>query len=112
MSATNRNEYQGYLLSGKDGRRLGLTTLDTFMCLLSINIGSLNFLERYEPVKACNGIELSLPLPCDLYLPHSYVTVRHIVFLGSHNECEATGRSFHIIQSTFLYRMSSKNLRW
>jgi len=43
--ASNRNEYQDYLLGGKGGRCLGIDNLPTFMYRLSRNSGSLNLLE-------------------------------------------------------------------
>jgi len=36
--------------------------LITFMCLLPRNFGSLNLLEPYDPLQACNGIAFPLPL--------------------------------------------------
>jgi hypothetical protein len=39
-SACNRNEYQEYFLGGKGGRSVGLTTLPTYICRLSWNLGT------------------------------------------------------------------------
>jgi hypothetical protein len=53
-SASDRNEYQEYLLEVK---RLvhRADNLATFMCRLSRNSGSLNLLEPSGPVQACIG---------------------------------------------------------
>ena len=55
-SASNRNGYQGYLLRGKGGRCLGLTTLSP---------SSADYLEIWEPqppgtLRTCPGIPLPL----------------------------------------------------
>jgi hypothetical protein len=47
---------------GKGGRCVGLTTLPLYV-LIVFKSGSLNLLEPYEPVLACNGTALPLPLP-------------------------------------------------
>jgi len=39
-SARIINEYQEYFLGIKDGRYAGLTTLTTFKCQLSLNLGA------------------------------------------------------------------------
>jgi hypothetical protein len=39
-SVSNRNVYQEYFLGGKGGRCVGLTTLTTYMCRLSSNLGA------------------------------------------------------------------------
>jgi hypothetical protein len=52
---SNRNEYQGYLVRKADN-------LATFMCQLSRNPGSLNFLEPKGPVQTCIGIVLPIHL--------------------------------------------------
>jgi len=51
-SASNRNEYQEYILGGKDGRYIGLTTLPPSCA---------NCLEIWEPqppgtLRACPGL--------------------------------------------------------
>jgi len=53
-SVSNRNEYQEYLLGGKGGRSLGLTTL---------SLSCANYLEVWEPklpetVRDCPGFPL------------------------------------------------------
>jgi len=59
-SAFNRNEYQGVFPGGKDSRCVGLTTLPIHVPTV-LKSGSLNFLEPFGPVQACNGIVLLLP---------------------------------------------------
>ena len=61
-----RNEYQEYFLGGKGGRCVRLTTYHHPVS--SQNLGSLNFLEPFGPVQACNGTALPLPLYCGLVL--------------------------------------------
>jgi len=60
-SASNRNEYQEYFLGGKGGRCVRLTNLPT-SCAVVMKSGNLNFLEHSEPLQACNGTDLPLPL--------------------------------------------------
>ena len=48
---------------GQGGRRVGLTTLPP-SCAVVMKPGSLNLLEAYGPVQACNGIALPLLLSC------------------------------------------------
>ena len=55
-SASDRNEYQEYLLVGKGGRCLGLTLPPS--CADFLKCWSLNLLEPSWPVQACNGIAL------------------------------------------------------
>jgi len=61
-SDSNRNEYQEYLLGGKGGRRVGMTTLPP-SCADCLEIwGS----QPPGSLRACpgfNGIALPLPLP-------------------------------------------------
>jgi len=61
-SAYNRSEYQEYLLGGKGGQCVRLTTLPP-SCAVVTKYGSLNFLEPSGPLQACNGNSLPLPLP-------------------------------------------------
>jgi hypothetical protein len=56
----NKNEYQKYILGGKGGRFVGLTTLPPY-CAVVKKSGNLNFLESSGPLQACNGIALPLP---------------------------------------------------
>jgi hypothetical protein len=72
-SASNRNDYQGYFLKGRGVKTAGARANNRtiFICLLSGNPGSLNFVEAQGPVQACNGI--SLHLPSELYLSSSAV---------------------------------------
>ena len=49
-SAANRNEYQEYFLGGKDGRRIGLTTL-LFLCTDSLEIGNRNHMDTSGSVQ-------------------------------------------------------------
>ena len=56
-SASNRNEYQEYLLGGKCCRCVRLTTLPPF-CAVIMKFGSLNLLEHSGPPHACNGTAL------------------------------------------------------
>ena len=51
--------YQGYLLKGKCGRCIGLTTLPP-SCAVVMKSGNLNFLETSGPLQACNGATLPL----------------------------------------------------
>ena len=60
-SASNRNEYQGYLL-GDIRPVLRADNLTTFMCRLSWNSGSPDLLEPSGPVQACLCFALSLIL--------------------------------------------------
>ena len=53
-SASNRNEYHEYFLGGKGGRCLRLTTSPQ-SCAVVMKSRSLNFLEPYGPVQACDG---------------------------------------------------------
>jgi len=57
----NKSEYHGYILGVKAVPRAD--NLTAFMCLLSRNCGSLNFLERQGPVQAVCG----LPSTCYIY---------------------------------------------
>ena len=57
-SASNRNEYQEYLLGGKDGRCLRLTTLPV-SCAVVMKSGNLKFLELSGPLQASNGTDLA-----------------------------------------------------
>ena len=61
-SASNRNEYQEHFLGVKSSRCVRLTTLPP-SCAVVTKSGSLNFLEPSGPVQACNGTDLTLPLP-------------------------------------------------
>jgi hypothetical protein len=63
-SASDRNKYKEFL-GGKGGRCVGLITLPR-PCADVLKSGSLNLLEPYGPVQACNGIALPLPLPCQV----------------------------------------------
>jgi len=63
-SASNRNEYQQYLLWGKGGRYERLTTLQP-SCAVVTKSGKLHFLEDSEPLQACNATDLPLPLHCN-----------------------------------------------
>jgi hypothetical protein len=56
---SNRNEYQEYFVGGKDSRCVGLTTLTTFMCRLSWNLGAST---------SWNPQRLSRPVQGSLYL--------------------------------------------
>ena len=58
-SASNRNEYQEYLLGVKSGQCVGLTTSPPSCAV--VTKGNLNFLEPSGPVQACNGTALPLP---------------------------------------------------
>jgi hypothetical protein len=58
-SASNRNEYQEYLLGGKRGWCIGLTTLPP-SCADCHETGSLKLLEPSLPVQAYTGITLPL----------------------------------------------------
>jgi hypothetical protein len=60
-SASNRNEYREYLLGGKCGRCVRLTTLPP-SCAVVKKSGNLNFLEPSGPPQACNGTALPLLL--------------------------------------------------
>jgi len=53
-SASNRNEYQEYLLRAKSGRCVRLTTLPQ-SCAVVTKSGNLNFLEPSGHVQACDG---------------------------------------------------------
>jgi hypothetical protein len=76
-SASNRNEYQKYFLGGRGGWCVRLTTLPP-SCAVVTKSGSLNFLEHFGPVQACNGT--TLPLPFTPYLLHfSYINQYHII---------------------------------
>jgi len=59
-SASNRNEYQEYFLVGKGGRCVGLTTLPIHVPNV-LKSESLNLLESWGTVQACNGSALPLP---------------------------------------------------
>jgi len=69
-SARNRNEYQEYILGGKGGRCVGLTTLPPSCAdfVKSGNLdfpeGNLDFPEPSGPVEACNATALPF-LPLD-----------------------------------------------
>ena len=54
-SASNRNEYQGYLLGGKGGRCVGLTTLPP-SCADCLEICESQSPEPSGPLQAFNGI--------------------------------------------------------
>jgi len=56
-SASNRNEYQEFLLGGKGGRCVGLTTLPSHVPIV-MKSRSLNLLEPSRPVQVRNGIAL------------------------------------------------------
>ena len=58
-SASNRNEYQEYLLGGKGGRCVRLTTLPP-SCAVVIKCRNLNFLEPSGQLRACNGADVPL----------------------------------------------------
>ena len=51
--SSNKNDYQGYLLGGKGGRCVGVTTSPPLHVYR--NSGILNFLEPSGSVQACNG---------------------------------------------------------
>jgi hypothetical protein len=58
-SASNTNEYQKYLLEGKDGRCVGLTTLPPSRvdCLKILGAST-----SCSPVQACTGTALPLSI--------------------------------------------------
>jgi hypothetical protein len=56
-SVCNRNEYQVYLLGGKGGRCVRLTTLPP-SCAVVTKSGNPNFLEPSGPLRVCNGAAL------------------------------------------------------
>ena len=60
-SATNRNEYQRYLLEGKGGRCVGLQPYRIHVTIISKS-ASLNLLEPSGPAQACTGIAFPLLL--------------------------------------------------
>ena len=60
-SASNRNEYQEYILGVKAAGAYGSQTCH-LQVLIVLKSGSLNLLEPSGPVQACNGIALPLPL--------------------------------------------------
>ena len=70
-SASNRNEYQEYLLGAKGGRCIRLTTLPT-SCAVAIKSGNLKFLEPSGPLRACNGT--ALPLLFTKYLSGNQIS--------------------------------------
>jgi len=53
----NRNEYQEYLLRGKGGWFVGLTTFPIHAPNV-LKSGSLSILEPSGPIQTCNGIAL------------------------------------------------------
>jgi hypothetical protein len=55
---SNRNVYQEYFLGGKGGWCIGPTTLTTFICQMSRNLGASTIPEPSGLVQACNGITL------------------------------------------------------
>ena len=79
-SASNRNEYQEYLVGGKGGRCVRLTT-SLPSCAVVMESGNLNLLEVSRPVQACNGT--ALPLLLQTYIRplyfHKILIVRNIV---------------------------------
>ena len=82
-SASNRNEYQEYFLGGKDGWRVGLTTLP---------LSCANCLEIWElqlpgTLRACQGLQWDCFTVCNrkpLYpVPYKYKISVVIIFLAS-----------------------------
>jgi hypothetical protein len=59
-SASNRNEYQVYILGVKAAGAYGWQPYHLLVPTV-LKSGSLNHLETSGPVKACNGIALRLP---------------------------------------------------
>jgi hypothetical protein len=57
-SACDTLEHQGYLLGGKGGQCVGLTTLPPSYADCLRNYGSISLLEPSKPVQACNVIAL------------------------------------------------------
>jgi len=62
-SASNRNEYQEYLMGVKSGRCVRLATLPP-SCAVVTKSESLNFLEPFGSVQACNGTDLPFYITC------------------------------------------------
>jgi len=58
-SASNRNEYQEYILGVNSGRCIRLKTLPP-SCAFVTKSGNLNFLEPSGPVQTCNGTAFPL----------------------------------------------------
>jgi len=58
-STSKRNEYQEYFLGGKGGRCLRVTTY-RHTVPLSLNLGTLTFLEPSGPIQACKMTALTL----------------------------------------------------
>ena len=87
-SASNRIEYQGYLLGGKGGWCLRLTTLP-FHVPIVLKSGSFNLLEPSGPVQTCNGIALPLPKALTYFFPlflrYLLYCEMHLIFRLSHD---------------------------
>jgi hypothetical protein len=81
LSAYKRNEYQEYLLSGKSGRRLGLTTLPpSCSSCLEILVVSISWSAKSLCRFVMGYIYLYLYLVY-ICLSHTYVTISYRVFL-------------------------------
>ena len=78
-SASNRNEYQEYLLGGKGGWCVRLTTLLP-PCAVVMKSGNLNFLEPSGPLQASNGTALPF-----------YIRIRPVVFKKTNHSTSDTG---------------------
>jgi len=61
-STCNRNEYQGYLLRGKGGRCIGLTTLPYSCVDCIVILGAWTSWSAWGAVQGCNGISCTLTL--------------------------------------------------
>ena len=80
-SASNRNEYQVYILGVKGGRCVRLTTLPPSCAIVTKSV-NLNFLEPSGPVQVCNGTALPSPYMPKISLRSTF-TFRYCTYFAN-----------------------------
>jgi hypothetical protein len=78
----------------KGGRCVGLTTLSLHVPII-LKSGSLNLLETYGPLQACNGIDLPLSLSIYLYMIRAWLEWNSIPIRSADIRLRSTTHTSH-----------------
>jgi hypothetical protein len=74
--------YQVYQLGGKGAPVRKADNITTFMCLLSLNSGSLNLLDPSGPVQACKVLHVPFA-----YAAYLFLVIRSVFLLLCYSLC-------------------------